>query len=100
MIRMVSFIPAHNVPIDDYRDYIGREITVVDIRIDLRNGVMPPGLLMQDDYGRCAQVVGRYGSRQHLEYVQVQDGSTDDKRRNEFSRRSGTRRMNGKDTSS
>lgn len=74
MIRMVSFIPARNVPVEDYQDYLGRVIDVRDIKLDLVNGVMPPGLLMQDQFGRCAQVVGRYGARQHLEYVQVQEG--------------------------
>jgi hypothetical protein len=73
MIKAVSFIPARGVPEEDYRDFLGREMQVVNLKSDLKTGVLPPGLIFQDHEGRCAQVIGSYGYPQRLEYLMVQE---------------------------
>ena len=62
----VSFVPVGNIPFDDYRDFIGRMFTVQDMKADLANGVLPPGLVIADDAGTIALVRGRYGAPQSL----------------------------------
>lgn len=55
-VDIVGFVPIDGVEIDEYRDYLFKRFRVCDLKIELENGNMPPGLAIRDHYGVVALV--------------------------------------------
>ena len=67
IVDIVGKIPVDGVQADEYYDYIGRRFRLADIDQDLKNGNMPPGLVLRDAYGTIAIVAKDRHSLMRLE---------------------------------
>lgn len=62
----VGFVPVAGIPRQDYQDFMLRGFSRRELRSDLQQGVLPPGLVIADDDGTIALVRGQYGTPQSL----------------------------------
>ena len=63
-IDTIGYIPINCVDRAEYYDYVHKVYRLDDIKCDLANGNMPPGLVLCDQYGVMAYVAR---DRRHLE---------------------------------
>lgn len=63
-IDIIAYIPINGVDRAEYYDYVHKVYRLDDIKCDLANGNMPPGLVLCDQYGVMAYVAR---DRRHLE---------------------------------
>ncbi len=70
-ICVVGYQPKPDVPLEDYPDFpIGREFRAIEIQTMQRDGVMPPGLILQVRGGEPCVVKGAYGTHQKIVKLQ------------------------------
>ena len=67
-ISVVAYQPQRGIEMEDYLDFpIGRKFGKEDLKAMAKLGHFPPGLVLQIPGGHPCVVVGKYGTRQHVE---------------------------------
>ena len=65
----VAYQPVADVPREDYRDFVGKQIDDREVHAGVAIGVWPPGLLFQDAEGRVWLVWGQYGKQRLVSWT-------------------------------
>jgi len=72
-IKMVGYLPAAGVDIEEYRDYIDRirVMNILQFQTQLNVGTLPPGLVIIPD-GGIQGIVVNHDEKQHVKPYQGQ----------------------------
>ncbi len=69
-IRAVGYEQAPGIPIEEYKDFVGKELMSNDeLECGLRHGTFPPGLILKVR-NQEVKVVGPYGKKQFTEVIE------------------------------
>jgi hypothetical protein len=56
---------------DEYLDFLGRSMPLVDVQATLRVGNFPPGLILADEAGRQGIITGQPGKPQKIKRLKA-----------------------------
>ncbi|MDI6770114.1 MAG: hypothetical protein QMD04_10635 [Anaerolineales bacterium] len=56
LVSIVGYIAQPGIDRNEYYDWNGKQIRILDVRLGLKNRNFPPGLVFRDRYGHTAIV--------------------------------------------
>ncbi len=56
LVNIIGYITQPDIDRNEYYDWIGKQLRILDVRLGLQNCNFPPGLVFRDQYGHTAIV--------------------------------------------